>query len=191
MRLPDVLGRPALATAGGDWFRDIVRALFGSIDKETGKRRVRELFLLVPKKNSKTTNCAALMMTAVLLNTRPRGDFVFIAPTQEIAKGAFEQAVGMIEANHGADDGYLRHVMDVQSHLKAITFYGEHGRPKISSRDHDFKGRLRIQTFSDKIVTGRSEAIFSPRKKHSSCSSRRNRMTFRPVRSLMSLLPRG
>jgi phage terminase large subunit-like protein len=44
-----------MADAAGDWFRDIVRALHGSIDKKTGKRNVREVFLLVPKKNSKTT----------------------------------------------------------------------------------------------------------------------------------------
>jgi phage terminase large subunit-like protein len=155
LRLPDVPGRPTLATASGDWFRDIVRALFGSIDKETGKRRVRELFLLVPKKNSKTTYCAALMMTALMLNKRPRGDFVFLAPTHEIAKGAFEQCIGMIEADHSEnEDGYLRDAMDVQGHLKAITFYGAQGRPKVSSKNHDFKGRLRIQTFSEKIVTG-------------------------------------
>jgi hypothetical protein len=35
--LPNVPGRPRLAYAAGDWFRDIVRAAFGSLDK--GHRR--------------------------------------------------------------------------------------------------------------------------------------------------------
>ena len=71
LRLADVPGTPRLAEAGADWFRDIVRALFGSIDPVTRERRVRELFLLIPKKNSKTTNGALLMLTAILLLRRP------------------------------------------------------------------------------------------------------------------------
>jgi phage terminase large subunit-like protein len=31
LRLPDVPGKPLLKDAAGDWFRDIVRALHGSI----------------------------------------------------------------------------------------------------------------------------------------------------------------
>lgn len=53
LRLADVNGTPTMADAGGDWFRDIVRALFGSVDRATGVRAIRELFLLIPKKNSK------------------------------------------------------------------------------------------------------------------------------------------
>jgi hypothetical protein len=37
LRLPDVPGQPAMAEAAGDWFRDIVRAAFGSLDR-TGAR---------------------------------------------------------------------------------------------------------------------------------------------------------
>ena len=33
LRLPDVPGNPTLADAGGDWFRELVRALFGSYDE--------------------------------------------------------------------------------------------------------------------------------------------------------------
>jgi len=53
LRLPDVPGTPLLEDAAGDWFREIVRALLGSLDPVTRQRMVRELFLLVPKKNSK------------------------------------------------------------------------------------------------------------------------------------------
>jgi hypothetical protein len=35
LRLADVPGTPTMAEAGGDWFRDIVRALFGSLDPLT------------------------------------------------------------------------------------------------------------------------------------------------------------
>ena len=35
LRLADVPGTPTMAEAGGDWFRDVVRALFGALDPHT------------------------------------------------------------------------------------------------------------------------------------------------------------
>jgi phage terminase large subunit-like protein len=64
LRLADVPGNPRMAEAAGDWFRDIVRALFGSWDAETQERHIREVFALVPKKNSKTSYGALLMLSA-------------------------------------------------------------------------------------------------------------------------------
>ncbi len=63
LRLPDVDGTPQMKDAAGEWFRDIVGALFGSLDDD-GYRHVPELFVLVPKKNSKTTGSAGIMLTA-------------------------------------------------------------------------------------------------------------------------------
>src|SRR6266581_4771873 len=91
LRLPDVAGLPLLKDAAGDWFRDIVRALHGSIDRRNGKRHIREVFLLVPKKNSKTTGGAALMLTSLLMNKVPKAEFLLIAPTQPITEIAFNQ----------------------------------------------------------------------------------------------------
>ena len=96
--LPDVPGTPSMADAAGDWFRDIVGAIFGSLD-ETGFRHVRDVFTLVPKKNSKTTGGAGIMMTALILNNRPRAEFILVGPTQEVADTAFQQASGMIDAD--------------------------------------------------------------------------------------------
>jgi phage terminase large subunit-like protein len=48
--------------AAGEWQRDIVKAVFGSLDAEN-RRQVPEVFALVPKKNSKTTGGAAMMVT--------------------------------------------------------------------------------------------------------------------------------
>src|SRR5438046_1085010 len=76
LRLPDVRGTPTLEIAGGDWFREIVAAMFGAVDPVTGARFIRGLFLLAPKKSSKTTYGAAMMMTALLLNTRPRAELL-------------------------------------------------------------------------------------------------------------------
>ena len=77
LRLPDVAGQPAMAEAAGEWFRDIVRAAFGSLQPVMNEakgtheevRMVSEIFALVPKKNSKTTGGAAIAVTAMLLNS--------------------------------------------------------------------------------------------------------------------------
>ena len=137
LRLPDVPGKPAMAEAAGDWFRDIVGSVFGSIDAR-GRRRVRETYGLVPKKNNKTTGGAAVMLTALLMNERPRAEFLLVGPTQDIADLAFQQVSGMIEAD---PDGYLGKRFKVQEHLKTI-------------RDLLNGAFLRIKTFDMKVMTG-------------------------------------
>ncbi|MFW2829886.1 terminase large subunit [Sphingomonas sp. ID0503] len=135
LRLPDVPGQPMMAEAAGEWARDIVRAIFGSLDEE-GVRWIREVFELVPKKNAKTTNGAAIMMVALLMNERPRAEFVLIGPTQEIADTAFQQASGMIDA-----DPFLKQRFHVQEHVKTIF-------------DRLTKAKLKIKTFDMKVATG-------------------------------------
>lgn len=140
LRLPDVPGQPSMADAAGDWQRDIVRALFGSYDPAAGVRHVREIFQLVPKKNSKTTAGAAIMLTAVLMSRRPRAEFLLVAPTQEVAHLAFAQAVGMIEA-----DPVLVAKFHIQEHIKKIT-YRQSG------------AFLKVKSFDPKVVTGSKPA---------------------------------
>lgn len=137
LRLPDVPGQPLFKDGIGEWQRDWVRAIFGGYDRD-GLRRIRELFCLVAKKNNKTTGSAGIMLTALLMNDRPRADFLLIGPTQEIADGAFQQAVGIIEAD---EEGYLQTRFHVQEHLKAII-------------DRRNKSKLKIKTFDTKVMTG-------------------------------------
>ncbi|WP_037530719.1 terminase large subunit [Sphingobium sp. C100] len=134
LRLPDVPGQPLMEDAAGEWGRDIVRAIFGSM--VDGERQVREVMALVPKKNAKTTNGAAIGVTALLMNERPRAEFVLVGPTQEIADTAFQQASGMIDA-----DPYLKQRFHVADHRKAIY-------------DRVLKATLKIKTFDMKVATG-------------------------------------
>ena len=120
--------------AAGEWQRDIARAIFGSL--VGGSRMVPEVFCCVPKKNSKTTGGAALTLTAMLMNGRPRAEFIYVGPTQEVADIAFQQTVGMIEA-----DDYLTKRFHVAHHTKTIT-------------DRRNKSRLKVKTFDMKVVTG-------------------------------------
>src|SRR6516164_1502503 len=43
------------------WVREVLRDLFGTLDDE-GNRRYRDIYLEVPKKNTKTTLCAGLVV---------------------------------------------------------------------------------------------------------------------------------
>lgn len=136
LHLPDVPGQPTLGEAAGDWFRDVVRAVFGSIDEATGIRQVPGVFLLVPKKNSKTTNGAALMLTALLMNERPNAAFALFGPTQEIADLAFAAVSGMVAADKDLDT--LLHVRD---HLKTVV-------NRVTGAS------LKVMTFDMKVATG-------------------------------------
>jgi len=144
LRVPDIPGQPTMGEVGGEWFRDIIRAAFGSIDPATGKRFVGEIFNLIPKKNSKTTNAAALGLIAMMMNSRPNIDGVIIGPTQEVADKCFAQAVGMIEA-----DAYLRKRFKVIEHKKTIL--DRHEDEETGVR---MNARLKIKSFDPKVVTG-------------------------------------
>jgi phage terminase large subunit-like protein len=143
LKLPDVPGQPSMEEAAGDWFRDIVRTAFGSLDQATGIRHVAEVFTLVPKKNSKTTGAAGLGLTALLMNERPRAEMLVIGPTQEVADTCFQQVVGMIEAD---PEGYLQKRFQVQEHQKTIT-------------DRLTKARLKIKTFDMRVLTGSKPVV--------------------------------
>jgi len=136
LRLPDVPGTPTLAEAGGEWFLDIVRVLFGSWDSEQLFRHIRELFILCPKKSSKTTYAAALLLTAVIMSPRPRSEFLFIGPTQAVAELAFRQAAGMV-----ALDPVLAKKFLIQEHLKTLTF-------------RRTGANLKVKSFDPKVLTG-------------------------------------
>jgi phage terminase large subunit-like protein len=142
LRLPDVTGQPLLRDASGPWFREIVAALFGSYDPVQDLRYIREIFALVPKGNSKTSYGSGLMLTALLMNRRARVEFLFVGPTQAIANRAFEQAVGMIEADL---DGELQKRFRPRDHIKRID-------------DRLTKASLSIKTFDTTILTGTAPA---------------------------------
>ena len=96
LRPPDVIGQPTMGEASGEWFLAIVAALFGSYDRSTNRRMIQEYFLKVPKKNAKSSNGGAVMVVALIVNRRPEGEFLLVAPTKEIADIAFKQASATI-----------------------------------------------------------------------------------------------
>jgi len=142
MQLPDVPGVPKLRTASGQWFRDIVRAAFGSWDPVNRTRMIRDIFALAPKGSSKTSYSAALMLVSMLMNYRPRATALFVGPTQAISLRAYEQAVGMIEESPD-----LRRRFKPHDHEMTI-------------EDLVTKSEIAVKTFDLKILTGAMGLIF-------------------------------
>jgi phage terminase large subunit-like protein len=132
LRLPDVIGTPKLGEVCGPWFYPIVAALFGSYDPETNIRHISEVFQLIPKGNSKSSNGGAVMVTAMIVNRRPEAEFLFIAPTMEIAAIAYKQAKGTIRL-----DSELSKIFQVQDHLRKITHRQTGATLQIKAADTD------------------------------------------------------
>src|SRR4029077_8241773 len=131
-RLPDVIGTPTLGDACGEWFYPIVETLFGSYDPNTNIRHISEVFQLIPKGNSKSSNGGAVMLTALIVNRRPEAEFLFIAPTMGIAAIAYKQAKGTIRL-----DSELTKIFHVQDHIRKITHRKSGATLQIKAADTD------------------------------------------------------
>lgn len=132
LRVPDVPGKPTFGEVSPDWVFDLVRAVFGSYDPETRSRILREFFLLIPKKNGKSTISAAIIVVAAILNDRPAAELVLISSTDAVSQITFSAARGIIQA-----DQTLAQLFRIQSHLKTITHQTTEATIRILSADGD------------------------------------------------------
>lgn len=132
LRLPDVVGQPRLGDACGPWVFDLVAAVFGAYDPETARRMILEFFLLIAKKNGKSTIAAGIILTALIVNRRPAALAQFIAPTKGVADISYNQASGMIKA-----DEELAKLFHMQRHIRTITHRRTDARAEIKAADTD------------------------------------------------------
>jgi phage terminase large subunit-like protein len=99
LRIVDAPGRPTMGEACRPWVFDFVATIFGSYDSESGRRLIRYFFLLIAKKNIKSTLAAGVMVTALIRNWRESGEFYILAPTKEVADNSFAPARDMVQAD--------------------------------------------------------------------------------------------
>ncbi|WPP04785.1 terminase large subunit [Methylocella tundrae] len=147
LRVPDMRGLPMMGDVAGPWLFPIVEAIFGSYDPILQRRMIQEFFLLMPKKNGKTSTGASIMVDALIINNRPEGEFVLIAPTKEIAGIAFKQARGTIKV-----DPELDKLFQVQDHLKTITHRRMGSTLQVKAADTDvITGGKQVGTLIDEL----------------------------------------
>lgn len=138
MRIVDAPGSPTIGEACAPWVMDLASAIFGSYDAETGRRLIKEVFVLVSKKNSKSTVAGAVMLTALVRNWRQSAQFVILSPTVEVATNSFAPARDMV-----AKDDELDALMHVQGHIKTITHRETNATLKVLAADSNTVGGLK------------------------------------------------
>ncbi|WP_435653078.1 terminase large subunit [Pseudomonas putida] len=135
LRIVDAPGSPTIESACAPWVLAFAGAVFGSYNTETGERLIREFMLCIPKKNSKSTIAAAIMLTALVRNWRMSAEFIILAPTKEIADNAFVPAKDMVN-----NDNELKDLLHVQPHLRLITHRETGATLKVVAADSDVVG---------------------------------------------------
>ncbi len=149
LRIVDAPGSPTFGECCDQWVFDTVASIFGSYDAETGRRLITEWFILVPKKNSKSTFAAGIMLTALILNWRASAEFSILAPTIEIANNSFGPARDM--CSERADEE-LNALMQVQTHIKTITHNELGAILKVLAADNNtVGGKKGVGTLIDEL----------------------------------------
>jgi phage terminase large subunit-like protein len=147
LRMMDADGSPTMGEACEPWVIELVEALFGSYDRKRKRRLITNYFLMVSKKNGKSMIAAAVMLTALILNTRQAGEFIILAPTKEAADNAYKPIREMILADDELNDRFQE-----QQHIKTVTCRLTRASLKVVAADSaTVTGKKAIGVFIDEL----------------------------------------
>ncbi|CAG9262181.1 Phage terminase large subunit [Paraburkholderia caribensis] len=143
----DAPGSPTFGESCAQWVFDLVGSIFGAYDADSGRRLITEWFICIPKKNSKSTLAAGIMMTAMILNWRKSAEYTILAPTIEVANNSFAPSRDMVKHEEELDDLFL-----VQTHIKTITHRTSGAALKIVAADSNtVGGKKSVGTLVDEV----------------------------------------
>ncbi len=147
LRMVDADGSPTMGEACLSWVTDLVEALFGAYDPKRKRRLITNYFLMVSKKNGKSMIAAAVMLTALIVNTRAAGEFIILAPTKEAADNAYKPIREMILADDELNDRFHE-----QQHIKTVTCRLSRATLKVVAADAaTVTGKKAIGVFIDEL----------------------------------------
>ena len=119
LQITDLLGTPKIKDLPHAWYSDFVKSFFGAVDLDNRARLIQEFFVLIPKKNAKSTISGLIMLTALIANPYQGAEFALIAASREVVNNAFIPIVECIKANQtlsvlfkiydNGDSKYIKH----------------------------------------------------------------------------------
>lgn len=149
LRIVDAPGSPTFGESCAEWVFDLVASIFGAYNPDSGRRLITEWFVCLPKKNSKSTIAAGIMMTALILNWRQSAEFAILAPTIEIANNSYGPARDFCAERIDED---LNALMHVQTHIKTITHRESNATLKVVAADSNtVGGKKSVGTLVDEL----------------------------------------
>lgn len=132
LKICDMLGKPTFGEVSRKWVFDFVVNIFGAYDANENRQRINEFFLLISKKNTKSTLASGIMLTALKLNKRDSASLIILAPTKEVADNSFIPTKDAIEADEG-----LRGRFSVSPHTRTITDRYNNSTLKVIAAESD------------------------------------------------------
>ena len=130
--IQDMIDSPTFGEVSRQWVFDFVVSIFGAYDEESKRQKITEFFLLISKKNTKSTLAAGIMMTALLINRRPSASLIILAPTKEVADNSFIPIRDMIKTNER-----YRVRFNVSEHTRTITDLSNNATLKVIAAESD------------------------------------------------------
>lgn len=139
LRIVDAPGSPRMEDSCGQWLFDLAASIFGAYDASTGRRLIKEWFVMLPKKNFKSGFAASVMLTLLIRNWRKSAEFTILAPTKEVADNSFGPAKDMVQFQEEDEDGEpyseLSDLIHVQDSQRILTHKGKGAKLKVIAAD--------------------------------------------------------